>query len=536
LAELTNRTAATRIAVALLLAVVSLAAAAQADTVVVAPFSGQWTTALGGSTPGTVKFTTISEADGSTALQAMGGHLCGAPTTYYHGDYTDVPPGAATQTGTMTACIVTAGHLVGRWQGGGDSGDIDVTLNSAQNAFDGTFNDQQYGASFTYTGTFASHFPGDGCCVSGGGGSGGGSLAPPASFCSGASLDGGNPMASPAAGRCVYEQMFTAAEQAQARSDLRDYLLAAAYVWSGLQNQHGYAVNFVFLFQRLVQEIAETLQIIHAPTRPSFDLPSTAHELASSASSACPSRLTSARCRALHAAVSKYAQVVDLTSGVAGYLASGASHLSAAVRANSAGDAFVQGAFGKINAGALASDLSAERFYGRALAKMLHSGGLDTQLPTARVKQTESRLASSLIGNQPLDGLVAAGLAPDRTSAQRLLVGELTSFSGPVSAKALGAPLPYTAFAAQYRSISLSELAAVVDAQSRNGDFSNTVAHRLDGDLTSAQAACADRSRRIAAVRKFISDARAQARRDASFLTLGSQPLLASKVASSSCQ
>jgi hypothetical protein len=146
------------------LAMVVVPATARADTVV-NPFSGQWTTTLGGSTPGTVKFSAISAADGASALEAIGGHACGAPTTYYHGDYTDTPSPGMTQTGTMTACTATAGHLVGRWSGSGDTGDIDVTLNGAKTGFDGSFTAPSFGASFTYAGTFVSHFAGDGCCA-----------------------------------------------------------------------------------------------------------------------------------------------------------------------------------------------------------------------------------------------------------------------------------------------------------------------------------------------------------------------------------
>lgn len=121
---------------------------ARADTVVVNSYSGLWNTTLtyqGASIPGTVKFTAIDATTGANALEAIGGHACGAPTTYYHGDYTDMPSGGTTQTGVMTACIVTAGHLVGRWAGGGDQGDLDITLNSAKNGFDGSFSDDMFG-------------------------------------------------------------------------------------------------------------------------------------------------------------------------------------------------------------------------------------------------------------------------------------------------------------------------------------------------------------------------------------------------------
>ena len=175
---------------------------AQADTVV-NPFSGQWATMLGGSTPGTVKFSAIDASTGASALQAMGGHPCGQPTTYYHGDFTDQPDPSTTQTGTMTACTESAGHLVGRYRSSDTTltypgGDIDITLNSAQNGFDGfyTADDPSFaGMQFRYSGTFQSHFPGDGCCTPGGGGGGSSNLAPPTVFCTGLASDFAAPIA-----------------------------------------------------------------------------------------------------------------------------------------------------------------------------------------------------------------------------------------------------------------------------------------------------------------------------------------------------
>jgi hypothetical protein len=52
-------------------------------------FSGQWTTTLYDGSAGSVTFKVASDADGAAGIEGLGGHACGAPTTYYRGDYSD---------------------------------------------------------------------------------------------------------------------------------------------------------------------------------------------------------------------------------------------------------------------------------------------------------------------------------------------------------------------------------------------------------------------------------------------------------------
>jgi hypothetical protein len=513
------------------------AGAARADTVVVNPFGGQWATSLGGTTPGTVKFTAVSETDGANALQAMGGHLCGAPTTYYHGDYTDTPSANVTDRGTMTACIVTAGHLVGRWQGSGDAGDVDVTLNSAKNGFDGSFNSTSFQANFTYSGTFTAHFPGDGCCVTATPPSGG-ALSPPTTFCPGTALDFG-PFAYSAKVPCVTKKSITPVEKLQASNDL--FYEEKALVDACIEAFKG-GENYPLLLlscRAYAEQVGATQAIINDPPDRSYQLPTvppTLPPIARQARGRCPRGLNATQCAALNAAMANYANAVSVTANVAGYVAKGANRVAGAVQANSPAAGFFQQAYGKVNAGALATDLTAEHLYGQRLATLLRAYHLDIQLSARQVKKTIPKLYSRVITNQVLDTLVANGAAPSRDAARKLLVAHLMSISGPVSSSALGPALPTSAFDSQYRSISLSELAAIVTGLSRTGDISSAAAQTLTADLLNAQSRCRNASKRISAMQQFISDAHAQAATNAGFLKLGAQPLTASNVAASSCQ
>jgi hypothetical protein len=139
---------------------------AAADTgTVINPFAGNWDTDLGNGITGTVAFKVISAADGASQLQAMNGHPCGSPTTYYHGDYTDTA--TTGDQGTMTGCI-SGGNLVGRYadtvsnRGGGDFNFHIDTANTFSGYYTGDIDPSQ---QFPYKGTFVSHFPGDGCCA-----------------------------------------------------------------------------------------------------------------------------------------------------------------------------------------------------------------------------------------------------------------------------------------------------------------------------------------------------------------------------------
>lgn len=122
-------------------------------------FSGSWTTNIGG-----VNFFAISESQGASDLQSLNGQPCGAPTTYYGGDYYD-----ANNTGKIVACERSAGHLVGRYVENRSSdptgdGDIDITF-QRPNQFSGHYTGDNFpGQTFPYSGTFQTHIDGDGCC------------------------------------------------------------------------------------------------------------------------------------------------------------------------------------------------------------------------------------------------------------------------------------------------------------------------------------------------------------------------------------
>jgi hypothetical protein len=474
----------------------------------------------------------------------MGGHPCGAPTTYYHGDYTDTPPQSTTQTGTMTACIVTAGHLLGRWQGGGDQGDLDVTLNSGQNGFDGTFSSDSFGAMFTYTGTFTSHFPGDGCCVTTGGG---GSLAPPNTFCPPGTASDTGPVAHAATLDCVGREYIEFDTKGQARSQLRVELkltvafcgLATLVIKTGHGNEDQDVLDFVDMCRLLASQMGATLATVRDPPAAHF----TRIELlrafgrASARTIRCPKGLSARVCRALVKARTEYLHAVRSVTSAADALGRSANLFAGARQANAPASAFLQEAAGKIYAGGMATRLHTEQVAGRALAKLLTADHLDINIAGRQVRGLGSKIAGKVITGQLLHQLVVDGLAPDPAGA-RSVAATLSGVSGSIDiGSAFGAPLPTTDFTRHYMSLTMSELTSLVTGLNAQGDLSNAASQTLTQDLVTAQAACGNPTQRVAAIHKFATDASTLASGStARFLELGAIPLAANRLPSASCQ
>jgi hypothetical protein len=535
------------------------------------PFSGQWATNLGSGITGTVKFSVISESEGTQALQAMGGHLCGAPTTYYHGDYTDTAKG---DKGTMTACIVTAGHLVGRYRNSNTAtgGDLDITLNAAENGFEGFFTSDEFGGEhYPYSGTFESHFPGDGCCESPTPAPppppsepapplGAGSLTPPTSFCpTGATAAR---VIAHAALRCVTRKSVTNEEKAVAAflaATQREAVIVVCSLAKALLmgkpppstgrgkrifEEFG-ALQLGFAFAELcideAQVLANGLAIVHDPPDPHFHqvaVPPPRARVSTRGSGRCPKPLSAASCAGLLVASTNYANASAAVAADATATALTANRFTGAVTAGSTSDAFLQAAVGKVYAGELALAMAAEQAAGRALARRLRAAKLDLSLDRRTIKRIGSRLAGEVISKRLLDVLVADGLAANPSQARRVFTTELTGVSGPVDlAAALSATLPSAAFESQYRSIAMSELAAVVNGLAGQGAISSATRQALITDLAIAQAACADPTRRIAAAGKFMTDAGAQVSGPAAtLLSDGARPFTASGVPASACE
>jgi hypothetical protein len=123
-------------------------------------FSGTWTTNIG-----PLAYGVISESDGASSLQSLGGQPCGAPTTYYRGLYSD-----QNGNGVIVACERSLGHLVGRYlhedspQNTAGDGGLDVTFNRPS-SFAGHYTADDFpGQTFPYSGMFQTHFAEDGCC------------------------------------------------------------------------------------------------------------------------------------------------------------------------------------------------------------------------------------------------------------------------------------------------------------------------------------------------------------------------------------
>jgi hypothetical protein len=120
-------------------------------------WSGEWTTSTGafGLRHETVKF-------GKTLLKQIGGKPCAIPSDYFAGGYND--PGDA---GKLRGCTVGQEpyHLVGRYQSnsGQGSGSFDITItNDTHDAFKGTYKPDGGTRHFPWTGSFMTHFTGDG--------------------------------------------------------------------------------------------------------------------------------------------------------------------------------------------------------------------------------------------------------------------------------------------------------------------------------------------------------------------------------------
>ena len=541
-----GRRAVARLALIGATALLSLYATATADTVI-NPFSGQWTTDLGGGVTGTVKFSALTESAGIAQLQAMGGHPCAAPTTYYHGDFTDTG-GKSGEAGTMTACLVTAGHLVGRYHKSDPTlpypgGDLDITLNSAKNVFNGfSTADDPMNANqrFQYNGTFNTHFPGDGCCTTTTPPPTG--LGAPSRFC-----PPKRAVASVASLQCVTMDYIESDAKGQARQQLRAQLKQVVMlcgISSG--NVIGSGSDTRLLGRLLIElcrvkvlELGATLAVVQEPPLGNFHRIDglTAAARASAQNLRCPSRLDARHCTALLSAGSNYLNAVAAVSRVANVLAKSANRFAGARHANSPAAAFLQESAGKIYAGVMASRLHTEELAGSALAQLISADHLDVGVNAMKTKRLDAKLAGQVVSNQLLDQLVADGTAATRARARTMFRATLTSASGPQDlAAAVGAALPASDFDRHYRTIAMSELNAVVVGLRDQGDLSNAAATTLTKDLAGAQAACGDATRRGAAIQKFISHANSLADSlPANLLVLAARPLSAAGLAVSSC-
>lgn len=321
-----------------------------------------------------------------------------------------------------------------------------------------------------------------------------------------------------AATACVLTDLLDAQAESQLREDLR-YLVEAAAIWctvGSFSRNTGEldALGVLLIRARCEAAVKQAVAIYNLlPHRyaPAPDVPSIARTTAGR----CPRLLTAAQCKL----VSNYQTVVSYTTSVTGYLVDSANRIAAAVKANDPLSAFFQEAFAKINEGVLANDLAVERADGRALAKLLAAHG-GTAASVRQVKTGLSRLPSSVLSG------------PDRA----LLLAQLSPVSGTLGPGSLGTPLPGSAFASAYQSISLRDLASLVNAFVRLGHFSVGAGQTLVTDLAKALTACSNPTQRIAAMNQFVADALAHAGSDGAFLKSGARPLLAATVPAAACQ
>ena len=226
------------------------------------------------------------------------------------------------------------------------------------------------------------------------------------------------------------------------------------------------------------------------------------------------------RCTALRTASAGYQSLLSALDGTAGDIATGANRTSSAVTANALVPAFFQEAFAKINEGAMAGDAAALHSQGKTLATILRADHLDVSISPGQAKSWLSKHRPSGVSKAQL----------------KMITGQLSSLSKrKLLSTLLSSSLSAPTFAASYRSISLIDLAAIVNGLAVSHNISTAVGQRLAADLTSVQSVCTNASQRIAGMNRFTADLHTYAKSEAQFLSFGAQPLLASTVPASSC-
>jgi hypothetical protein len=519
------------------------------------PFAGQWTTDLGGGVTGTVKFSVIDANTGASQLQAMGGHPCtSAPTTYYHGDYTDTG-GSSGDTGTMTGCTASNGDLVGRYTNSNTSlqypgGDIDITPAATEDAFHGyyTCDDPACGGmQFPYSGQFQSDFPGDGCCTSSGGGGGSGGGGSGGGAPRGWVIGGGSALYSPRVfcrvqrsfppasdvlaprdsifGDCVATHLLSHGQKPELRLDAHAALLLVAGWCQAAGRINGFVTYLaatracaaaVEVFLEIATKLVQDPPDRRFAVPPGYALPA---PRASLGAITCPRYLTGAQCAALRATAANYAAALDLFTNLVGYVATGAGRVASAAAAKSSLAAFFQGAFGKVNEGALAQQAAALALYGKALAKLMRADHLDVPPSVSEAELELSR--------HPPHGVSRAQL--------KMIIRQLSSLAGTKLSAVLGSSIPASTLAAAYQSMSLPDLAAIVNGLVSNGQVRLSAGQKLANDLTVAQSVCTNASARISAMKRFVTDLKTYAPSEAQFLSFGAQPLVAQRIPTASC-
>ena len=442
------------------LAAALLPAPALADDPVTA-FTGQWNTNAAGVLVGSVKLSVIDAGQGAQALSDLFGTPCAAPTTYYHGDYKD-----NLVSGTLTACTVGTDRLVGRLDLSIGRGNFDVSLTDPTD-FSGSFAIDGSSTSGSIAGTFAAHFPGDGCCPggapsaggapSGGGGGAAGGPSPGATTqTAGASAPGG--AVTTAAGSqglafcsdapappCAPDRIVRSAEKTAWRVTLSRQRRTAAALCA-LSSAPGLGPQrLAALCASQVGFIADALALIHDPPDRAYRRLALPHLL----------RRADPRARGLGPAAQSWAQTLGATAALSRALAQTVNRFGAAAAAGDADAAFLQAAIDKVLTGRLASALDAQAAAGKAYATALRRAERNPRVSGAAAK----------VRAAALDQIVAAGLAPSRTDARHQIAAQLAQATGTLRlASVADAPLPTTELTVTARTITLADLRALVIA------------------------------------------------------------------------
>jgi hypothetical protein len=325
---------------------------------------------------------------------------------------------------------------------------------------------------------------------------------------------------------CVEPKLLNDTEKQNLREEAK---AALVYVlaWCGVAgNPHSsiLVTNVALQLCRIVVDLYAEIatKLVHDPPDSHFTVPpgsAAPPPVARTAANACPTNLSRAQCAALRTASAGYQSALGLLTSSAGDIATGANRTSSAVAAKALVPAFFQEAFAKVNEGAMAGDAAALHSHGKTLSTILRADHLDVAISPGQAK--------SWLSKHPPKGVSKAQL--------KTIAGQLSTLSGRKLSTLLSSSLRAPTFAASYKSISLIDLAAIVNGLVVNRNISTAGGQRLAADLTSVQSVCTNASQRVAGMNRFIGDVKTYATSEAKFLSFGSQPLLASTVPASSC-
>jgi hypothetical protein len=452
-------------------------------------FAGKWNTAVGSNGGGYANFSVIDSAEGASRLQEYNGTPCTGSTTYYSADYSD-----GNSVGRIFACTVSPTRLVGRYRApsGGSIyfGGIDITANAAAGTFSGTTSSDDFGTSYSYTGTFAGHFPTDGCCPSdtppprppsgGGGGSapGGGVGGGDVAAC------GASVFTAPTLAHAACEEAVGAVVKARALV-VAERLYRLYFICLSPHFAGSVFTPFASVCTELGQAALKQIDVWSDPPDARY------REVRLVAVGAGPP-LRIARSSRLKRAAGAYARALKSVLSASKGLATAGNRFATARHGGTSEQLLAQAAAGKLYSGLLVKGLGSLPASGKALASALRAAGAPSHFSRSALRRAGRGALRHVHGR----------------ARKRAVSGVLKKLPDSVGlARTLGAAFPTESFGNAYLSITLPEVAALVSVLRQQGAIPSGSADALSADLAAA-ANAGDDAARGRAVAQFIDDAR----------------------------